>query len=366
MLGVTGSGTLGLNLVNDGSITDLADNSLTGPEVVTGGSVQVLPSINGISDLDPMIATGLTSVQFGVTFNENVFNVGTSDFILSGSGSSGTISSVTGSGSSYAVTVTGVSGTGDLGLQLSSYATGITDQYGTALAGAGPNFTSQDYILSNTLYWDGNGLTSLGGSGRWNSYDWRVGSSTGPLHAWLDGADAVFSGASGTVNLTSNVTVGSITFNNNTTVDLAGQNIAFTAIGGSGSDGTITNNGSNVSTISFDGLDGFFNREYFAGIIEDGAGQVALNVASGSLFLQNFDTYTGGTTVASGRETSQSAGRARAGSKGTSPTTGSFISQRPRRLTLRVKSAVRAQCCIMAAARSRSAAIIAALMVTLF
>ena len=62
----------------------------------------------------------VTSASFTVTFNQSVTGVDAADFnlIATGSVANGTISSVTGSGDTYSVNVTGITGAGTLGLNL--------------------------------------------------------------------------------------------------------------------------------------------------------------------------------------------------------------------------------------------------------
>ena len=61
-----------------------------------------------------------TSASFSVTFNQSVIGVDTADFnlITTGSVAGGAISSVTGSGANYTVNVTGITGSGTLGVNL--------------------------------------------------------------------------------------------------------------------------------------------------------------------------------------------------------------------------------------------------------
>ena len=61
-----------------------------------------------------------TSASFTVTFNQPVTGVDTADFnlIATGTVANGTISSLTGSGATYTINVTGITGTGTLGLNL--------------------------------------------------------------------------------------------------------------------------------------------------------------------------------------------------------------------------------------------------------
>ena len=60
------------------------------------------------------------SAAFTVTFNQSVTGVDATDFNLipTGTVANGTISSVTGSGATYTVNVTGITGSGSLGLNL--------------------------------------------------------------------------------------------------------------------------------------------------------------------------------------------------------------------------------------------------------
>ncbi len=84
-----------------------------------------------------------------MTFREAVTGVDTSDFALVPAGVTGTITSVAGSGASYTVTVTGVSGNGTLGLNLTDDDS-IIDGVGNKLGGTGTgngNFTGQVYSV---------------------------------------------------------------------------------------------------------------------------------------------------------------------------------------------------------------------------
>ena len=136
---VSGTGTLGLNLVDNDSITDLAGNALGGAGMgngnFTGQSYTMPPAVVSIipSGSNP---TRATSVPFAVTFNTNVTGVVPADFALALSGATGTISAVSGSGAAYTVTVTGVAGNGTLGLNLVDNDS-ILDPFGNPLGGTG-------------------------------------------------------------------------------------------------------------------------------------------------------------------------------------------------------------------------------------
>lgn len=86
-------------------------------------------------------------------------------------------------------------------------------------------------LFSTTLYWDTNGATpGLGGSGTWDATaaNWTTDATgSSPTQAWVDGGNAVFSGAAGAVAVSGTVSAGLITFGvngysiQNGTIDLA-------------------------------------------------------------------------------------------------------------------------------------------------
>jgi hypothetical protein len=158
--GVSGDGTLRLDLKDDDSIIDAAANKLGGAglgsgDFTSGQSYAVdhtPPAVVSIlpNDANP---TKATSVVFNVAFSETVTGVGLSDFALAKTGTAtGSIASVTGSGTYYTVTVTGVSGSGDIGLNLVDDDS-ILDTAVNPLGGTGTgngNFTGQTYTIDNT------------------------------------------------------------------------------------------------------------------------------------------------------------------------------------------------------------------------
>ena len=94
-----------------------------------------------------------------------------------------------GDSTSYIVTVTGVSGSGILGLNLVDPVnvpneSPITNASGTPAG----NFTGQVVAVGISLYWDGDASNpSDGGSGQWlGGATWRQGSPTGPLCPWIN------------------------------------------------------------------------------------------------------------------------------------------------------------------------------------
>lgn len=119
--------------------------------------------------------TNSSAVSWTVTFDKNVTGVDASDFTLvnSGLGGSLAISSVTGSGAVYTVTVSDGAGTGNLGLNVVDDDS-IADGFGNKLGGTGSgngNFTGEVYSVDRTLTphvtvnnktYDGNAAAAIG------------------------------------------------------------------------------------------------------------------------------------------------------------------------------------------------------------
>ncbi|MBI6953441.1 Ig-like domain-containing protein [Pseudomonas sp. CCOS 191] len=132
---VTGLAANGATLVDAaGNAMDLTLNGVADTHQVLVDTQA--PSAVGIVTLDPS-PSNAQSVRFTVTFNEQVNGVDLSDFSLVSTGSaSGTLSGLQALGGGvYVITVSGVHGTGTLGLNLNGSATGITDVAGNALVG---------------------------------------------------------------------------------------------------------------------------------------------------------------------------------------------------------------------------------------
>ncbi|AWB23036.1 HYR domain-containing protein [Methylobacterium currus] len=114
---------------------DAAGNVDPTPAVYTWTVDATPPNVAGISPsvTGPTNATSLTQT---VTFSEAVTGVDAGDFALTGTGTAaGTIASVTGSGTTYTVTLAGVTGDGTLRLDLKGAGTGIQDAAGNAATG---------------------------------------------------------------------------------------------------------------------------------------------------------------------------------------------------------------------------------------
>ncbi|MHC9086950.1 fibronectin type III domain-containing protein [Luteimonas sp. RIT-PG2_3] len=135
------AGTSSLTL-NGGTLRDAAGNNAT-LTLATPGTANslgankalvidgVMPSVASIT-VTGSPASSATTVSFTVVFSESVSNVSTDDFALATTGSaSGSVTSVSGSGTTFNVTVNAISGVGTLKLNLNA-STNITDAAGNA------------------------------------------------------------------------------------------------------------------------------------------------------------------------------------------------------------------------------------------
>jgi hypothetical protein len=132
--------------------TDAAGNTspATSPLVITIDTTA--PTVSSITRAGAN-PTGAATVAYTATFAEPVTGVDATDFALAAtSTATGTISNVTGSGATYTITVTGVTGNGTLGLNLIDDDS-IQDIAGNPLGGTGAgngNFTGQAYDIDTT------------------------------------------------------------------------------------------------------------------------------------------------------------------------------------------------------------------------
>lgn len=156
----SGSGTLGLNLVDDDSIADSSTGIALGGTGAANGNAtgqvysvdKTAPTVTSINRTDPDPTTS-SFVSWTVTFSEAVANVDAADFQLAATGLAGAvIGSVTGSGATWAVKANTGYGSGTLGLNLVDNDS-ILDAPGNALGGSGTgngNFTGQVYTVPST------------------------------------------------------------------------------------------------------------------------------------------------------------------------------------------------------------------------
>ena len=135
----SGSGTIRLDLtVFTPAIADAAANNLAA--AFNSGEVYTVdktaPTVNSIlrAAANP---TAAASVTFNVTFSESVTGVATGNFTLSVTGVSGaSVSSVSGAGTAWTVTVNTGTGSGTIRLDLTSFTPSISDGVGNTLSTA--------------------------------------------------------------------------------------------------------------------------------------------------------------------------------------------------------------------------------------
>jgi hypothetical protein len=145
------NGTVGLNL-NSPSITDLAGNALPNTEPATDQTYLVdntAPVTTSFTRKTPAAAnTNADTLVFLATFSEDVLNVDSADFAVTGT--TGTIAVTQVTASTFDVTISGgdLAGlNGTVGLNLNSPS--ITDLAGNALPNTEPT-TDQTYLVDNT------------------------------------------------------------------------------------------------------------------------------------------------------------------------------------------------------------------------
>ncbi|WP_246688205.1 Ig-like domain-containing protein [Methylobacterium sp. WL120] len=141
---VTGNGTIKLQLLNTATVQDTAGNALTAGATGTATTVDhIAPTVTSIapSTTGPTNATTLTET---VTFSEAVTNVVASDFTVTTTDGNATahIASVTGSGTTYMVTLDQVAGDGSVRLDLKSTGTSIADTATNAIQGGATGATT--------------------------------------------------------------------------------------------------------------------------------------------------------------------------------------------------------------------------------
>jgi hypothetical protein len=154
----TGDGTLGLNLVDNDTIRDVALNALAGAgNGSAAGQVYVVdktaPSVLSIAPAGTS-PTNAASVTFTATFSEGVTGVDAADFALATSGVAGAmITGVAGAGAVWTVSVSTGTGDGTIGLNLVDDDS-IRDFATNALGGSGAgngNFAGGAYAVDKTI-----------------------------------------------------------------------------------------------------------------------------------------------------------------------------------------------------------------------
>lgn len=156
---VSGEGTIRLDLkASDTGITDVAGNAISGG-YTSGQSYTILPpdqtppEVVSIDRHNPTTeTTNATSVTFRAAFSEAVTGVDVTDFVIiaasgavNGTLASNAVAAAGSDGTTYDVTVSAISGTGTLRLDLKSSGTGIADKAGNAINGG--YTTGQTYSI---------------------------------------------------------------------------------------------------------------------------------------------------------------------------------------------------------------------------
>uniref|UniRef100_UPI002017C13A Ig-like domain-containing protein n=1 Tax=Chitinivorax sp. B TaxID=2502235 RepID=UPI002017C13A len=133
--GISGTGTIAVDLNNSGTgIVDINNNAIGGGFSGTTRAVDVdSPTVSSISSSG---AGNATTTTYAVIFSESVAEVDLSDFTLNTTGTAtGTLASISGSGTTYTITVTGISGNGTMAVDLNGSGTRIVDAGGNAISG---------------------------------------------------------------------------------------------------------------------------------------------------------------------------------------------------------------------------------------
>ncbi|HUB65904.1 MAG TPA: autotransporter-associated beta strand repeat-containing protein, partial [Candidatus Methylacidiphilales bacterium] len=233
-----GSGTVSLTEDGSGTLELTGDNTYSGGTTITSGTLQV-GNTNALG-----ATTGSLTVNGG-TLDLNGFSITTGEF----SGTGGTITSSV-DGASLTV---GGSG-------MDTYAGTIEDGSGTV-----------------SLTEDGSGELELTGD---NSYSGGTTIASGTLQ--VGNTDAL------------GATTGSLTVNGGT-LDLNGFSITVGTFSGTG--GMVTSSVAGAVSLTVGGS----GTATYAGTIQDGSGTVSLTEAgNGTLELTGDNSYSGGTTIASG------------------------------------------------------------------
>src|SRR5207247_2092393 len=145
----TGSGTLRLDGATDPNVVDAAGNA-NASTFIAGESYTIdktAPTVVSSVRANPD-PTAAANVDFTVTFSESVTGVDTADFALTTTGITGaSVSNVTGSGTTYTVTVNSGSGDGTIRLDVQNDG---TIKSGTNVPLSAPFTTGDVYTIDKT------------------------------------------------------------------------------------------------------------------------------------------------------------------------------------------------------------------------
>jgi MSHA biogenesis protein MshQ len=188
-----GSGTLGLNLNDHDTIKDASGNLLggTGTGVAGGGGTgngsfsgaaytidRLNPVVNSFTLTSPNVNQNSSSLSWTVTFSQSVSNIRASDFVTvtGGTVANGAISVSASNGTSTVVTVAGISGTGNIALNLVDHDT-IINSVSTPLGGAGQgngNASGPAYTIDTVAPSVVSISCDAGSTGAINQVSWTV------------------------------------------------------------------------------------------------------------------------------------------------------------------------------------------------
>jgi len=234
-----------------------ASDNTTNVETPVSGNAFIIdntpPTVSSITRTDSN-PTSSSSVQWTVTFSENVVGVNATDFALANIGlTSPSISTVTGSGSSYTVTASTGNGSGSLGLNLNDNDF-ITDAAGNKLGGTGT------------------GTAGSGGAGN--------GSYIGEAYT-VQGWVLVQQSAAAATYRWRNVAAAGAFGGSYTTAHLAGSKASFTFSGRSVTWYTVTGTSQGLARVLIDGVPkGTFDQ--YATTHHDGVARTFSGLAAGA------------------------------------------------------------------------------------
>ncbi|WP_162130575.1 beta strand repeat-containing protein [Schlesneria paludicola] len=190
---------------------------------IVSRDVDAVPRVLSITPVaDPI--TGSTAT-YNVVFSEPVTGVDPSSFTLSGDGVTGGTIGVTGSGASYTVTVTGLLGSGTLGLNLTGTAS-VLDAGGNAIASSYTGTRLTKFDVGQGVQLTGSALSVVGTAG---SDVITVAEDATTLTVTINGIVYSYSAA-----LVSAITISSGAGNDQTTVYSLQSGTQFTSYSGSG------------------------------------------------------------------------------------------------------------------------------------
>ncbi|MGJ8639704.1 MAG: beta strand repeat-containing protein [Opitutaceae bacterium] len=191
LTGISGDGSLALTVNTSSDVTDSAGNALATSPTSTAVTIDnTAPNVNSISPigLDPgnIAPADVEAIAYTIVFDEPVINFDAfADLVVSGAATA-TGATFSGSGDTYTVTLTGISGDGSLTLAVNS-ASDIVDAAGNALASSlvSATVTIEDAAPTATI------TTTADASTNANSITYSIAFSE-PVSGFVDASDIYF------------------------------------------------------------------------------------------------------------------------------------------------------------------------------